>query len=311
VSRATQIVKTYREETVLEAARARMRLVFDRFEHVFASVSGGKDSGVLAALACAEARARGRKVGLFFLDQEAEYQATIDVVRIMMRGEAVTPLWYQVPIRMTNATSYEQDMLYAWGPGEEWMREKEPGSVHAIEADYPQRFYDFFDWWEGQQPSGSAFLVGLRAEEGINRFRAVTKNPGMPGVPWSTKMAFRALTDLAALEPETYAKLIRRLKGVHCAARHADAAYLYDARELPGAFPTWLVYRDHLLATLPVAAARRARFAKRFAGQGADERVYQAQCKQLLTGDHENNVPVTVKAKADRQDRFARWRTLF
>lgn len=43
------LVKVYREQNVLEAARERIALVFDRFKRVFVSVSGGKDSGVLAA----------------------------------------------------------------------------------------------------------------------------------------------------------------------------------------------------------------------------------------------------------------------
>ena len=30
-------------------------------------------------------------------------------------------------------------------------------------------------------------MVSLRADEALNRFRAVTKNPGIPGVPWTSK----------------------------------------------------------------------------------------------------------------------------
>lgn len=344
-----------------------MRFVFDRFAHVFVSVSGGKDSGVVARLALDEARVRGRTVGLFFLDQEAEYQATIDLMREMMAQSSVVPFWYQVPLFMTNATSYTEDMLHAWGPGETWMREKETSSIHAIEANYPQRFYDFFEWWESQQPDGSAFIVGLRAEEGIKRFRAVTKNPGLPGVPWTSKtqrpnsfkvypiydwgmgdvwkftvdehvsynriydlryamgcgtyndnrvsnliheMAFRSLVDLAALEPETYAKLVRRLKGVHCAARHAGGAHLYDVQTIPSGFTTWRAYRDHLLTTMPIVEEKRVRFQRRFEKQPQTEAVHHAQCKQLLIGDYENNVPI-AKTKTALVDRFARWRKLF
>jgi predicted phosphoadenosine phosphosulfate sulfurtransferase len=35
----------------------------------------------------------------------------------------VIPLWYQVPIFMTNAASH-QLFLWAWGENEEWVREK-------------------------------------------------------------------------------------------------------------------------------------------------------------------------------------------
>lgn len=362
-----QIHKTYLDQNVLDAARERVAWLFDRFERVQVSVSAGKDSTVLYHLARAEALRRGRTVGVFFLDQEAEYQATVDLMRGMMRAPGVVPLWYQVPIYMTNATSYVEDQLFAWGPGEPWMREKEPDSIHAIEGDYPKRFYDFFEWVEETQPAGTAFLVGLRAEEGINRFRAVTKHPGIDGVPWTTKtrkagsvkahplydwgmgdvwrfihteglpynriydlrwqmncgtyndnrvsnliheMSFRCLPELAALEPDTYAKLVHRLKGVHCAAHHAQGAHLYDVRVLPVGFATWLAYREHLLATMPIDEVKRARFKKRFAAQPATEPVHHAQCKQLLINDFENAIPIP-KAKTQPVDRFARWRKLF
>ena len=126
------------------------------------------------------------------------------------------------------------------------------------------------------------------------------------------EMAFRSLVDLAAIEPETYGKLIRRLKGVHCATRYACGDLIYNVRVLPPTFASWSSFRDHLLATMPVSAERKARFAKRFAKQGDDERVHHAQCKQLLIGDHENNVPVmTSKARKRTDDKFARWRKLF
>ena len=40
--------------------------------------SGGKDSGVLLNLALEGARRAGKKLGLFHLDYEAQYQATTD-----------------------------------------------------------------------------------------------------------------------------------------------------------------------------------------------------------------------------------------
>ena len=360
--------KTYRDQNVLEAARERISWIFDRFERVQVSVSSGKDSGVVWHLARTEAVRRGRTIEVFFLDQEAEYQATVDQMRVMMSAKGVVPRWYQVPIYMTNATSYEQDALYAWGPGEQWMREKEPTSIHSIDDEYPQRFYPFFEWIEKTAPAGTAFLVGLRAEEGIDRFRAVVKHPGVDGVPWTTRtknpdnfkcypiydwgmgdvwrlthtenipynriydlrwamgcgvyndnrvsnliheMSFRSLPDLAALEPETYACLLRRIKGIHCAAQHARGPMLYDARELPNGFSSWEVFRDHLLSTMPIDAEKKARFRKRFDNQPKTDAVHHAQCKQLLISDWENNVPVSTSKRRPPTDRFARWRKLF
>lgn len=177
----------YFDISVLEAAQKRIAKVFDKFDRIFVSVSSGKDSSCLFWLCIAEAEKRGRKINLFFLDQEAEYQGSIEIMRQMMSHPSVIPYWYQVPCYMTNATSYTQDQLYAWGEGEEWMRPKEDIAIKSIDADYPKRFYKFFDWFEQQQTEPTAFLVGLRSKESMNRFRAVTKNPGYDGIPWSTK----------------------------------------------------------------------------------------------------------------------------
>ncbi len=177
----------YRNETVLEAARKRIARVFDAFERIVVSVSSGKDSTCLYHLCLQEAERRDRQIVVFFLDQEAEYQGTVDLMRVMMRHPRVIPWWYQVPIAMTNATSYREDRLAAWESGETWMRDREPNAIAAIDGDYPHRFYPFLDWIARQQDEPTAFMVGLRSKESMNRFRAVTKNPGYDGIPWSTK----------------------------------------------------------------------------------------------------------------------------
>lgn len=178
-------MKTYLTKNVLEAARERISMLFDRFETIEVSVSSGKDSSALLNLCLQEAEARGRKIKAFFLDQEAEYDSTITVIRDMMSHPGVIPLWFQVPIYMTNATSYSEYFLYAWGPGEVWMRDKDPLAIHAIDEEYPKRFYEFFRWWEKKDTS-AAYLVGLRADESITRYRAVTKYPGWNGLKWSS-----------------------------------------------------------------------------------------------------------------------------
>ncbi len=358
-------MKRYLDKNVLEAAQERIAYVFDEFERIYVSVSGGKDSTVLYHLALNEATRRGRQIHLFFLDQELEYDSTIRLMRTMMHHPNVVPLWHQVPIYMTNATSYTEEMLYAWGPGEEWIREKEPDSIHSIDADYPKRFYPFFDWFEKQQPEGSAFLVGLRADESLNRFRAVTKHPGYKDVRWSSKTAnpgafkfyplydwghgdvwkyiddngvpynaiydkmfalnrsiygtlrvsnlihekaFSCLTDLQVLEPETYERVIRRLKSTHCAAIYAKEGLIYNSEALPAAFGSWREYRDYLLESAPNAPARKARFVKRFAEQPQDEYTYRQQCRQLLINDWENNIGVSRAPKVS--ETLAKWRDI-
>jgi len=172
-------------KNVLDAARERVALIFDNFEDICVSISAGKDSTCLYYLFLQEAVKRGRKIRAFFQDQEAEYQSSIDLIKVMMVHPQVIPQWYQVPIYLTNATSYSECFLYAWGEGEKWIREKDPMAVHSIDGEYPKRFYEFFKWHERRAPD-AAYIVGLRADEGVTRYRAVTKFPGWRGLKWST-----------------------------------------------------------------------------------------------------------------------------
>jgi len=174
-----------RDQNVLDATRERVSMIFDNFKDISVSISSGKDSTVIYWLFLQEAIKRDRKITAFFQDQEAEYQSSIDLIKVMMKHPNVIPAWYQVPIYLTNATSYTDYFLYAWGEGEEWVREKDPQAIHSISEEYPKRFYEFFRWYEKRNVD-AAYIVGLRAEEGVIRYRAVTKHPGWGGLRWST-----------------------------------------------------------------------------------------------------------------------------
>lgn len=159
-------------KNVLHATRERVSFLFDAYDNIQLSFSGGKDSTVLFHLVNEEAKKRGRKFILYFQDQEAEYQGTIDLVEWTMTQPNVIPLWYQVPIFMTNASSHHQLFLWAWGENEKWVRNKNPIAVHSIDIKYPRRFHKF-NLWVGQQlrkRNGSCVsIIGLRAEESPDR----------------------------------------------------------------------------------------------------------------------------------------------
>lgn len=157
---------------VLEAAKKRIEYLFDNYDNIQLSFSGGKDSTALFHLVNSEAIKRNRKFYLFFLDQEAEYQGTIDIVKWAMNQPMVIPLWYQVPIFMTNAVSHEQLFLWAWGDGEQWVRDKDKIAIHSIKGKYPKRFYKFAQWAGhnlAKLKGKSVSIIGLRAEESPSR----------------------------------------------------------------------------------------------------------------------------------------------
>jgi predicted phosphoadenosine phosphosulfate sulfurtransferase len=198
--------QTYVDKSVLEAARERISFIFDSFEQIIVSASGGKDSSVLAHLALVEAHKRGRKIGIYFLDEEVVYQSTIDQIEGLMKSypENINPLWLQLEFKLTNSASTTEGQLMCWEQGKHklWMRPKKPPTTSIHYRMWPLEtqtvrdknkgfgFYDVIENFE-RCYKNTAFLVGLRAAgESPNRWRAVTKNPvdfGGKKVYWGTK----------------------------------------------------------------------------------------------------------------------------
>ncbi len=183
-------IQTYdRTKNVLEAARERISFIFDNYKNIIVSVSGGKDSTVLAHLALLEAHKRNRKIGLFFLDEEVVYQSTIDQIEYIMGlfPENTNRLWLQIEFDLTNATSYEESQLKCWEKGKhkQWMRPKGKNNIinppwgNNVKFRQGYKWLDFYGVIENFEAmyDNTAFLVGLRAVESPNRWRAMVKNP--------------------------------------------------------------------------------------------------------------------------------------
>ena len=125
--------QVYINKSVLASAKERMAYIFDEFENIVVSISGGKDSTVLVHLALLEANKRGRKIGIFFLDEEVVYDSTIKQIEYLMSmyPENTIPLWLQIEFKLTNATSLTEGQLICWEARKHklWMRSKKTGSI--------------------------------------------------------------------------------------------------------------------------------------------------------------------------------------
>jgi len=202
---STRLLQVFdRDKDLLTATRERVSFIFDHFDDIKVSVSGGKDSTVLAHLMLSEAKRRDRRVGVFFLDEEVMYQSSVEQVTHIfeeMAPDNVIPLWLQVEFNLTNATSLEGSHLIAWEAGrhEIWMRPKKSYAIKFPPWEVKTQvienktiglgFYAVLENFE-RCYSGAAFAVGLRATESPNRWRAVSKNPvDVDGTPvyWATK----------------------------------------------------------------------------------------------------------------------------
>ena len=178
--------KNYLDKNVYELAKERISFIFDEFENVYVSFSGGKDSGCLLNLAIDEARKRNRKLGVLFIDLEAFYQKTIEFVERMIRNnlDVLIPYWVCLPMESPNSLSYLEPTWVWWEkskeeiwvrkmPKNEWVINEENNSFDFYKKNMPfEEFIKYFGNWYGKGGK-TASLIGIRTDESLNRFRAI------------------------------------------------------------------------------------------------------------------------------------------
>lgn len=179
--------KIFLSKNVWEAGMERIERIFDEFPEVVVHVSGGKDSTVLLHMALEVAAAKGRlPLKIFWLDQEVEWQATVDMVTSWMERDDVDPYWLQIPFRLGNSTAKGTQWFQVWDPEKEgeWMREKHPLAIHENELG-TDRFKELFDRSMGVYCDGPvAALTGVRTEESPGRLLGLTSNLTYKDITW-------------------------------------------------------------------------------------------------------------------------------
>lgn len=175
-------IKRYLNTDVLTAARDRINQTFDNFERIYIAFSGGKDSSVMFHLVMEQAIARNRRVGVMFIDFEAQYKETISHAQEMfdVYADHIDPHWICIPMLLRNAVTNYEPRWMCWEPGKEssWIRQK-PGMAKT-ENDYPfggvgmefEEFILLFGEWYGQGKKTAGF-IGIRAQESLHRYCAI------------------------------------------------------------------------------------------------------------------------------------------
>ena len=181
-------MKIYKKTNVYIAAIKRIEYLFSEFDNVVVGFSGGKDSTVTLNLALEVATKLNRlPLKVIFVDQEAEWQGTIDYVKKVMYDKRVEPMWFQMPMVITNNASSYNRYAYCWNEDEKdkWIHTKDPISIK--ENNYGTiRFHELFEAiFKGEfADTKSCYLSGVRTEEAPKRFVALTHSLTYKYITW-------------------------------------------------------------------------------------------------------------------------------
>lgn len=198
--------REYMEQDVYEALQDRLKLIFEEFDNIYVSFSGGKDSGLLLNLTLDFQRKYypHKKIGVFHQDFEAQYTVTTEYVeRTFERIKAeVEPYWVCLPMATRTALSSYEMYWYPWDDTKKdiWVREM-PKKEYVINLDHnPMTTYryrmhqedlakQFGRWYRmahGDQKT--VCLLGMRADESLQRYSGfLNKKYGYKGECWITK----------------------------------------------------------------------------------------------------------------------------
>lgn len=188
-------------KNVRVAAKERIEWVFSTFEGVCVAFSGGKDSTVLMHLTAETARKLKRTFSVLFVDWEVQFNSTIEHVTAIREDYAdiiESFYWVALPLTTVSGVSQYQPEWVCWDSEVEWVRR--PPECAITDPKYFSFFYPgmtfeefipgFTRWLTTQtQRATSVTLVGVRADESLNRMRALIsrrKKRYASDLPWTT-----------------------------------------------------------------------------------------------------------------------------
>ena len=192
------------QKNVYELTQERLKMIFEEFDNIYISFSGGKDSGVLLNLCIDYIRQNSlkRKIGIFHMDYEVQYSMTIDYVnRVLETNRDILDVYrICVPFRVTTCTSMYQSYWRPWDEQkkEAWVREMPKDAMKVDKFPFYNRKmwdYDFqieFSRWLHLQKAArrTCCLVGIRPQESYNRWRTIYRGvkKQYKNCMWSTEI---------------------------------------------------------------------------------------------------------------------------
>lgn len=196
-------MKKYNKGTsVYQAALDRIDFIFKNFERIYVSFSGGKDSGVMLNMVVDYMKENGikEKVGVMIMDNEANYTLSNEFMHRFVRNniDYLDVYWCCLPITLPCTVSAYHTEWQCWGERDKdkWIspmpKDDYIVNINNHKFDFFEEDMSYDDFWDGfgkwySQGKSCACLIGIRADESLNRFRAIMndKKKTVQGLPWT------------------------------------------------------------------------------------------------------------------------------
>jgi predicted phosphoadenosine phosphosulfate sulfurtransferase len=176
--------KKFLNTSVYDESKKRIKYIFDNFDNIYLSFSGGKDSTVMFHLVMEEAIARNKKIGVLFVDWECQLTSTINHIKemITLYKDNIDLYWVQLPITTTNGCSQIEPEWTAWDDKKQslWVRQPETDAItdkkffpfYTNNMTFEEFMHEFGLWYANNKKT--AAFVGMRATESFKRLQMIT-----------------------------------------------------------------------------------------------------------------------------------------
>lgn len=316
---------------VLEAARQRIRNVFDNGCKVYLSFSSGKDSLCVSSITydlIREGAINPKQLTVIFIDEEGLYPSMVDAAerwRQNFQAIGVKFLWFCLPFKQVSVIDHlsSSESWITWEPGKEdiWMRDPPKGAIMSSPyLQYPgQMNYQTFcqkAFADGIQ------MIGLRTVESLTRLQAVSRSDMKslggkfyPIYDWKDSDVWLYIKERNLEFPDIYMRLyeagVRKnqlrlcaffgdcgTQGLRWIAETDNDLWQRIERREPNAYLVLLYWDSEMF--------RRTSRKRRELEDGEEEKDYCALCKDIL---FLNTEKYTI-AK-DTKKHLGNWRSLF
>lgn len=316
---------------VLEAAKTRIKNLFDTGCKVYISFSSGKDSLCLSSLTydmIREGKINGKQLKVFFIDEEGLYPSMVDAAerwKKKFESIGVPFLWYCLPFKQVSVIDHLSlsESWITWEPDarDRWMRDPPPYAIMSHPAiRYPGEMN--YQTFCAKVFRDGITMVGLRTTESLTRYQCIARTqfdkPSgkfYPIYDWSDNDVWLYIKERGLEFPEIYMRLYEagvnkrylRLcaffgdcgtQGLRWIAETDPDLWRRIERREPNAYLVLLYWDSEMF--------RRTTRKRKKLEEEQDTKDYKALCKDLLyLNTDKYTIPKDTKARLDT------WRILF